>query len=119
MSNVIGGSLQNRLIERQRGMKPQIGMGVTQILWSDRYPFEVVAIKDTRHITVREMNAKLISGSWMDECQEYEYESNENGRTFDLFLTNKGRWVARIGREYIDGYTWYVGNAEMYRDPHF
>lgn len=113
------GSLNNRVMERARGEQElHIGMGVTQCMWSDRRPWEIIEIKDERHITVRELDAKRIDSNGMSECQEYEYTSNEDNSTTTLFKTKEGRWVERIGRKYgCDG--WYVGRAEKYYDYSF
>ena len=75
MSQVWYGSLNNRLAERCAQPKPEIGMGVTEMLWSDTQAFEIVAIKDEKHITVRRMKAKCIdyfAGDWEVESDKRE-----------------------------------------------
>ena len=90
-------------------------MGVTAIYWSDREPYEIVAVKDERHITVRAMDSKCIDyygGEW-------EVFPNPNGRTFDLFRTKKGQWRERIGKNGLGDIIYVVGYASKYRDPSF
>lgn len=111
------GSLQNRLQERT-GIKPEIGMGVTEMCWSDRHPYEVIAIKDDRHITVRALNAKRIDNNGMSECQEYEYTSNPENITVNLFLTKAGEWREKYGRSLGDT-RYAIGFAEKYHDYSF
>lgn len=118
MSKVWYGSLQNRLGERAKSPKPEVGMGATEFYWSDREPWEIIAVKDDRHITVRTLGTKRIDSNGMSECQDYEYYSDPNGRTAELFLTNKGRWVERIGRRYGCN-TFVIGYAEKYYDYSF
>ena len=111
------GSLNNRVMENSRGAQPEVGMGVTQCLWSDRHPWEIIAVKDERHITIRRLDAKRTDHSGFSECQEYEYTSNENNPVYELFKNKKGRWVIRIGKNGVDNsYGWYIGVAEEYYD---
>ena len=112
------GSLQNRLEERMNAPEElYIGMGATELMYTDRRPYEIIAIKDDRHVTVRELDAKRIDKNGMGECQEYEYTSNPNNVTAELFKTKEGRWVERIGRKY--GSTFRIGVAEKYYDYSF
>lgn len=79
------GSLQNRLEEnRQFVDEIKVGMGATEYYYTDREPYEVIAVKDQKHITVRKLDAKRIDSNGMSDCQEYEYVSNENNYTVDL-----------------------------------
>lgn len=49
------GSISNR-IEENRQFCPEIevGTGMTEYFYSDRHAYEVVAVKDQKHVTVRE-----------------------------------------------------------------
>lgn len=112
------GSLQNRIAER-RNIKPEVGMGVTEYWWSDREPFEIIAVKDDRHITIRRLDYKRIDHNGaFTEAQEYEYYSNESNDTHELFFTKQGVWRERIGRS-LGPTTFGVGHAEKYYDPCF
>lgn len=107
------GSLQNRLEENCKGEKPEIGMGATEMFYSDRQAWEVVAIRDDRHIIVRRMKAKCndyFAGDW-------SVEPDENGHRAELFLTKKGQWRERLGRRL--GNVFVLGYAEEYEDPSF
>ena len=111
------GSSQNRLEEQSVGAKPEIGMGVTEMMYSDRAPYEIIAIKDDRHITVRAMGYKRIDNNGFSEIQEYEYDSNPNGYVCDLFKTKRGVWVRRVGVRGVDDSSgWFIGRAERYYD---
>lgn len=109
------GSLQNRLQENCKYPKPKIGMGATELMYSDTKAYEVIAVKDDRHITVRRLKAKLI-GSYYD--QDYEYESDPNGITANLFLTKKGQWRERYYDRSL-GNVFALGYAKEYNDPSF
>ena len=108
------GSLQNRLLEMTKSQEPVIGMGATEIYYSDRKAFEVIEVKDERHVTVRRLKTNLV-GSYYG--QDYTYESDPNGITKNLYLTKSGKWKERIGRQY--GNVFFVGHAEEYEDPTF
>ena len=108
------GSLMNILYGNAKSSLPYIGQGATEILWTDRHAYEVIAIKDERHIIVRRMNAKLTS-SYYD--QEYELTSDPNGKCVNLFRKKNGQWVERIGREY--GSKFVLGAMNEYEDPSF
>lgn len=95
MSNIWYGSLQNRIAERSVGPKPEVGMGVTQCMYSDREPWEVIEVKDEKHITIRAMGYERIDSNGMSECQEYRYFSKPDGEVKHLVLRN-GRWRDRI-----------------------
>lgn len=111
------GSINNRYMENCRGEEPTVGMGVTQCLWSDRHPWEIIAVKDARHITIRALDSRRIDGGGFSEAQEYEYTSNPNNRTLDLYKTKRGKWVIRVGTRGVDAsYGWYIGCAEEYYD---
>jgi len=53
------GNLTNR-IEENRTYCEQItvGTGMTEYFWSDRHAYEVVAVKDQKHVSVREYDHK-------------------------------------------------------------
>lgn len=115
MSRAWFGSLDNRLMESSKMPKPEVGMGATECFYSDRHPYEVIAVKDDRHITVRALDSKRIDSNGMSESQTYEYFSNENNPPVNLFLTKQGKWRAKIGRS-LGVNCFYIGHAEKYYD---
>lgn len=92
------GSLTNRIEESCTSPEPVVGMGVTEYCWSDRHPYEIIEVIDSRHIVVRRLDHKRIDHNGMSECQDYEYFSNEKYPGIKLFKTKEGRWRERIGR---------------------
>ena len=71
------GSLQNRLEEdRMFCDEIKVGTGVTEYSWSDRHPYEVVAVKDQKHVTVRAMDHVHVGDGCMDN--NWKLVSNEN-----------------------------------------
>ena len=118
MSNVWYGSLQNRMMERGKMPEPQVGMGATECFYSDRKPYEIIEVKDARHITVRALDYKRIDDYGMSDCQDYEYISNPENPTAELFLTKQGEWRQRYGRR-LGCNRFIIGYAERYYDFSF
>lgn len=112
------GNLNNRFLERAgNNTIPQVGMGVTECLWSDRHPYEIIEVKDNRHITIRGLRARRIDDNGFSECQEYEYFSDPEAPVYRLYKNKKGRWVRRVGKNGVDNSSgWYIGRAEEYYD---
>lgn len=82
MSRQWYGSLNNRLEEgRQFCETIEVGTGVTEYSWSDRHAYEVVAVKDQKHISIREYDHKAI-GEPMSNT--WELISNENKPVIEL-----------------------------------
>ncbi len=78
------GSLNNRLEENRMMCDAiEVGTGVTEYSWSDRHPYEVVAVKDQKHVTIRPMNAvhdpeaEPMTNSWI-------ITSDENASTEEI-----------------------------------
>lgn len=79
------GSFQNRLLENSKQpAEITVGMGATEILYSDREPLEVVSVKDQKHVTVRRLVAKRVDNNGMSDSQQYEFYSDESLPTYDL-----------------------------------
>lgn len=95
MSSIWFGSLQNRLAERSAQPEPKVGMGVTRCMYSDRDPYEIIEVKDAKHIVIRAMGYERTDKNGMSECQEYRYFSKPDGEVVHLTMRN-GRWRDRI-----------------------
>lgn len=80
------GSLQNRLVEGRDFTygNIKVGTGVTEVLYSDRHAYEVIAVKDQNHFTIRRMKAistEPMSNTW-------KLESDETQPTCDIERIN-------------------------------
>lgn len=81
------GNLTNRLEEnRQFCEEITVGTGMTEYSWSDRHPYEVIAVRDQKHVTVRALDHKHI-GEWY--ANEWELISNEDNPTMDMVKRGK------------------------------
>ena len=80
------GSLQNRLVEGRdfTNGNIKVGTGVTEILYTDSHAYEVTAVKDQNHFTIRRMKAistEPMSNTW-------KLESDETQPTYDIERIN-------------------------------
>ena len=77
------GSLENRIEERCADAKNiVVGMGVTEFHYSDRTAYEVVAVKDQKHISIRKLDHVHVGEGSMDN--NWELVSNENYPVIEL-----------------------------------
>lgn len=92
------GSLQNRLEEDRMFCKEiEIGTGVTEYSWSDREPYEVIEVRDQKHVTVRRLDHKPIGEPMSND---WELVSNENNPTREL--ERRGQywyWTCTVTKE--------------------
>ena len=81
------GSLQNRLMEGRdfTDGDMKVGTGVTEVLYSDRHAYEVIAVKDQNHFTIRRMKA-IPTGEYMSYT--WKLESDATQPTYDIERIN-------------------------------
>lgn len=91
-----------------------VGMQASGTYWTDRTPFEVVAVSPSgKTITIREMDWKIVSGQEYNGSAEYEYISNENNPVMTVRFSKHKGWKTP------DGMRISFGAARRYFDPHF
>lgn len=126
------GSAQNRISAECKMPKPEVGMGVTELLWSDREPYEVIEVISEKKIRIRELTEERIDNNGISEHQEYRLSPNPDGEVKTLVLRN-GKWRDLVKEERYLGdqkwetietrrlgsSQWLIGRAEKYRDPSF
>lgn len=87
------GSLSNRLEENKIYCdKIEVGTLVTEYLWSDRNAYEVIEVITPNHIKIRRLKAIRTDKNYQSECQDYRYESDQNGLIKELKRRKKGGW---------------------------
>jgi hypothetical protein len=102
MSREWYGNLTNRLEENRMFCNEiKVGTGMTEYCYSDRHPYEVVEVKDQKHVKVRQLDHKHIGDGCMDN--NWELVSNENNsiRT----LTKRGKywyWTVIVTKDILD-----------------
>jgi hypothetical protein len=112
--NVRGyGSMVNAIGNQTRSKQPEVGMGVTELMYSDRHPYTVTKILSPRKIIVQADDCKRIDNNGFSESQEYEYTPNPEAPLVTLRLNKYGRWK-RAGDP--EGSTYLIGEREEYYD---
>ena len=112
--NVRGyGSLQNAMFNQTRSLQPEIGMGVTEICYSDRHPYTIVAVLSPSKIQVKRDIATRIDKNGYSESQDYTYEVDNDYPAITLRLNKFGRWKEL---RHAKGSTYLIGQREEYYD---
>lgn len=91
------GSLTNRLEEDRMFCDDiKVGTGMTEYSWSDTEAYEVVAVRDQKHVTVRVYDHKKKDGAeWCDN--DWELISNPNNPEKDMVkVGNYWYWTLTI-----------------------
>ena len=107
------GTLQNAIADQTRSQVPEVGMGVTEIMFSDRHPYTVVAILTPKRIRVQPDTAYRVDAGGPSETQVYRYVPDPQGEVITLFLSKSGKWK-RCGD--AKGSTFLIGRREEYYD---
>lgn len=108
MSNKWYGSLQNRLEENHRFCETiEVGTGMTEYLYSDREAYEVIAVRDQKHVTVRKLDHKHVGDGSMDN--RWELISNPENHKRDM--TKRGNYW------YFTGSITVEEMEELEKDP--
>ena len=71
------GNIMNRLEENHdRVDEITVGTGMTEYSWSDRHAYEVVAVKDQKHVSVRELGHKHKGEAFTNDWELFSDETN-------------------------------------------
>lgn len=91
---------------------PEVGMGATEIIGTDRTPYTVIEVLSPRKIRVQADFYKRTDANGMSDFQTYEYAPNIEGVIETLTKRKDGNWrvmgtddsLFRIGyrRKYYD-----------------
>lgn len=103
----------NRLAENSKSdIIPEVGMGATGYMYSDRVAGTVIEIKAKNRIVVQEDDCKM--EPWPSGyAVEGSYTRNPAGRTWELIKTKRG-WKV-VGRDM----RFRLGRRDAYTDPSF
>jgi hypothetical protein len=118
------GGLFNRLMETSKQPHPEVGMGATIIMYTDRRAATVAVLDlaggrgEIKSIFVREDKAIRTDGNKMSESQSYRYEPDPTAPLQQFTLRRNGCWV-RKGESSKEGTTLMLGNRDAYHDYSF
>ena len=107
------GSLNNRLEENHQFCDEiKVGTGMTEYLWSDRHAYEVVEVKDQKHIFVREFDHVHVGGPFENN---WDLVSNENNPVCEMAKRGKyWYFITRISADILDAIENCEDNSEKY-----
>lgn len=115
-------SLINNIAANSQQPEPKIGMGCTELMYTDRYAYTIVGVKKkdgkTVEIEVVQDFYRRTDNNGQSESQTYEYIRNHEGAKEIVTLRRNGRWV-RKGQNLWNGTTFAIGHRETYIDPSF
>lgn len=102
------GSLNNLMLGNIKPPTPELGMGATILMWTDRRPCTVIAISPSgKRITVQE-----------DHWNDGQFSPDANAQKVDYTLRKCGRWVRQGSR--TNGGEWLrLGKRDYYYDMSF
>jgi len=110
-------SIVNWIQGNSISIKPQVGMGATLLMWSDRHPYTIHKIsEDNKKLWASLDNYKRIDNNGFSEIQDYEYwnENEKNPDRWQLFTFRKdNRW--HQGTK-LSGTVLSIGHREEYYD---
>ena len=109
------GSFINNLMSNSRCAVPEIGMGVTQLCWTDRHPFTMIDIINDKTLVVQADESIRVDNNGMSDSQKYEYKQNPEGSIYIITLRKNGYWVTK-GSSMKSGQRWHVGSRSRYYD---
>ncbi len=113
------GSLHNRLMEGPSPCAPEIGMGATRLMHTDRLAMTIVSVdKSGKRIEVTRDSAKRKDNNGMSETQIWEFASNPEGSRRAYTLRKDGSWVTE-GLSMREGERLLVGERLEYYDFSF
>jgi hypothetical protein len=110
------GSMTNLLLSGTKGApKPEVGMGATLLMYSDRHPYTIVEVRnDGKLIGVQRDDAKRTDKNGCSESQEYEYSRCPDAPVEWYSLRKNGSYVL-VG-ESMNGSPLRIGDREEYYD---
>ena len=102
------GNLENRIMEGKQDIIPEVGMGATEILYSDRNPYTIVEVISKNKIKVQADKAKNVGKEFYS--QDWEITRDEEGTIKTLIQTKNGwkvlkgstRFIINVRDKYFD-----------------
>lgn len=103
---------------RHEPVVPEVGMGATVIMWSDRYAVTIVEVSPNgKSVKVQSDNYKRTDTNGMSENQSYEFSPNPDAPITTYTLRKNGRWVHQGSS--MNGQGLAIGFRDAYHDFSF
>jgi hypothetical protein len=111
------GSFHNNYYAGGKNPIPEIGMGATILMWTDRHACTIVDVKG-KSVFIREDIAKRTDGLGMSDCQTYEYTPNPDAPVQEYTLRKNGKYIKK-GNDMKNGTVLAIGFRREYYDFSF
>ncbi len=111
------GSLTNAIHAHVKSPEPVVGMGATELCWSDREPYTVVEVISAKKIVVQSDIATRTDKNYEAGPQIYTFAPNPEAPRIVVTLRRNGRWV-RQG-DSSKGSPFKLGSRDKYHDYTF
>lgn len=103
MATKFYGNIMNRIEEgKQLCDEIKVGMGMTEYHYSDRTPYEVIAVKDQKHVTVRRLDHKKADGAAWCENEWILYRNPNNEPCNMVKIGNVWYWTVTVTEKDLD-----------------
>ena len=113
------GSLINHIYQQNnQTIAPQVDMGATALMWTDRAAYTIIEVLSPTKIVVQRDTCKRVDGLGMTDSQEYEYTPNPHGSISRVTLRKNGKWITE-GQSMKDGTRWVIDSRMEYYDYTF
>jgi len=92
---------------------PEEGKGMTELMWSDRYAWEVLwTSPDKKTLKVQRYTSK-------HNMEGYGYDYELEGPVLEMKWRYKGWWLKTLSGDYSKKNVVFGAGKQAYRDPHF
>ena len=92
---MLTGSLVNHLMSNNGSTTPEVGMGATELSYTDRHAGTVVEVRSPTTLVFQADKVTRTDTNGMSECQSYSYEPNPAGAKVVYTLRRNGKWVQK------------------------
>lgn len=112
------GNLTNRIQEGPAAVKPEVGMGCTILMYSDRHAATIVEVKSSKLIVIQRDKASRTDKNGQSESQEYSFNPNPEAKREEVSLRKNGLWILKDGTM-RNGTVVRLGERDEYYDYGF
>ncbi len=113
------GSFNNRMMENSKQPTPEIGMGATVTMYTDRHACTIMKVNAKgNEVEIIEDIATRTDENGMSDQQSYSYLPNPNRKPDTFSKRKNGMWV-KVGSETKDGPCLIIGVRDHYHDFSF
>ena len=85
-------SLVNHIYSNQQAKTPEVGMGATVLLWSDRHAYTITRVSPSGKTFWMTQDIATRTEEGMTDAQDYTYEQDMNAEEEKVTLRRDGKW---------------------------